>query len=75
MDEFTLFRGKLHAPRSSPLTTDLPGTLKVPASRQRIFTEGQEVQVVGKADCYKTSLVPELGVETRGVEEKEDRRE
>jgi hypothetical protein len=41
-------------------------------SRLCILTKGQEVQVVSKADCYKTSLVLELGIETRGIEEKED---
>ena len=72
VDKFALFQGKLYTLCSSLLATDLPGAFKVLVSLQRIFTKGQEVQVVSKADCYKTSLVPELGVETRGVEEKED---
>ena len=41
-------------------------------SRLYILTEGQEVQVVSKANYYKTSLVIELSVETRGIEEEED---
>jgi hypothetical protein len=75
VDKFTLLWGKLHPSCSSPLATDLPGAFEVSASRLCILTEGQEVQVVGEADCYETSLVVELSVETRGVEEEEDRRE
>ena len=75
VDEFALFWGKLHASCSSPLTTDLPGTFEVPASRLYILAKGQEVQVVSKAYCYETGLVTELSVETRGVEEKEDQGE
>ena len=57
---------------SSLLAIDLLGAFKVSVSYLYILTKGQEVQVVSKADCYKTSLVLELGVETRGVEEKKD---
>ena len=72
VDEFTLFQGKLYTLCSSLLAVGLLGTFKVSASLQYIFTEGQEVQVISKADYYKTSLVLKLGVETRGIEEKED---
>jgi len=75
VDKFTLLWGKLHPSCSSLLATDLPGVFKVSASRLYILTEGQEVQVVGEADCYETSLVTELSVETRGIEEEEDQRE
>jgi hypothetical protein len=37
-----------------------------------ILTKGQEVQVINKANYYKTSLVIELSIETRGIEEEED---
>jgi hypothetical protein len=72
VDKFTLLWGKLYPSCSSLLAIDLLGAFEVSASRLYILTEGQEVQVVSKADCYKTSLVLELGVETRGIEEKED---
>ena len=75
VDKFTLFWGKLHSSCSSPLATDLPGAFKVSVSRLYILTKGQEVQVISKANCYKTSLVIELSVETRGIEEEEDQRE
>ena len=41
-------------------------------SRLYILTKGQEVQVISKANYYKTSLVIELSIETRGIKEKED---
>jgi hypothetical protein len=75
VDKFTLLWGKLHPSCSSLLATDLPGAFEVSASRLYILTEGQEVQVIGEADCYETSLVVELSVETRGIEEEEDQRE
>jgi hypothetical protein len=72
VDKFTLLWGKLYSSCSSPLATDLPGAFKVSASRLCILTKGQEVQVVSKADYYESSLVTELSVETRGIEEEED---
>jgi hypothetical protein len=75
VDKFTLFWSKLHSSCSSPLATDLPGALEVPASRLRILAEREEVQVVGEADCNKARMITELGIETGGVEEEEDRRE
>jgi hypothetical protein len=75
VDKFTLFWGKFHPSCSSLLAIDLPGALEVPASRLRIPAEGEEVQVIGKADCNKASMVLELGIETGGIEEEENRRE
>jgi hypothetical protein len=75
VDKFTLLWGKLYPSCLSLLAIDLPGAFEVSASRLYILTKGQEVQVVGEADYYKTSLVVELSVETRGIEEEEDRRE
>jgi hypothetical protein len=72
VDKFTLLWGKLYPLCSSPLAIDLPGAFKVLASRLYILTKGQEVQVISEADYYKTSLVVELSVETRGIEEEED---
>jgi hypothetical protein len=56
----------------SLLAIDLLGAFEVLASCLYILTKGQEVQVISKANYYKTSLVLELGIETRGIEEKED---
>ena len=75
VDKFTLFWSKLYSLCSSPLATDLPGALEVPASRLCIPAKGKEVQVIGKADCNKASIVPELGIETSSIEEEENRRE
>jgi hypothetical protein len=56
----------------SLLAIDLLGAFEVSASCLYILTKGQEVQVVSEADYYKTSLVIELSVETRDIEEEED---
>jgi hypothetical protein len=39
VNEFALFRGKLHSPRASPLAARLPGAFEVAASRLRVFAE------------------------------------
>jgi hypothetical protein len=59
----------------SLLATGLLGALEVPVSRLCIPAKGKEVQVIGKADCNKASVVPELGIETGSIEEEENRRE
>jgi hypothetical protein len=75
VDQFALFRGKLHSSCSSPLVVNLPGAFKVPASLLCVLTKGEEVQVICKADYNKASLVTELSVETSGIEEEKDRGE
>jgi len=75
VDEFALFRGELHPPRTSPLAARLPGGFEVAASRLRVLAKRKEVEVVGKAYCNRASVVPELGVEAGGIEEEENRGE
>jgi hypothetical protein len=45
------------------------------ASRLRVFAECKEVEVVSKSNCNEASVVLELGIETGGVKEEEDRGE
>jgi hypothetical protein len=75
VDQFALFRGKLHSLYSSPLAANLPGAFKVPASLLCVLTKGKEVQVICEADCNKAGLVAELSIETSGIEEEKDRGE
>jgi hypothetical protein len=75
VDQFALFRGKLYSLCSSPLAVNLPGAFEVPASLLYVLAEGEEVQVIYKADCNKAGLVVELSVETSGIEEEKDRGE
>jgi hypothetical protein len=72
VDKFTLLRGKLYPLYLSLLAIDLLGAFEVLVSCLYILTKGQEVQVISKANYYKTSLVVELSVETRGIEKEED---
>jgi hypothetical protein len=62
VDEFALFGGELHSPRTSPLAARLPGGFEVAAGRLRVLAERKEVEVVGKADCNKARVVLELGI-------------
>jgi hypothetical protein len=75
VDQFALFRSKLYSAYRSPLVTVLPGTLEVPASRLYIPAKYEKVQIVGEADCNEASIVAELGIETGGIKEEENRRE
>jgi hypothetical protein len=75
VDKFALFRSELHSPCSSPLATDLPGALEVPASRLCIPTECEKVQVISEADRYEARVIAELGIETGSVKEEENRGE
>jgi hypothetical protein len=75
IDKFTLFWSKLYPLCSSLLAIDLPGALKVLASRLYIPAEYKEVQVISKADYNKASIVTELGIEISSIKEEENRRE
>jgi hypothetical protein len=75
VDKFALFWSKLHSLCSSPLATDLPGTLEVLASHLCIPAEHEEVQVISEADCNKAHVIAELGIETGSVKEEENRGE
>jgi hypothetical protein len=75
IDKFTLFWSKLYPLYLSLLTIDLPSTFKVPVSHLYIPAEYKKVQVIGKADCNKASIIIELGIETGSIKEEENRRE
>ena len=75
VDEFALFRGKLHSPCVSPLAARLPCAFEVLASRLCILAERKEVEVICKSNGNKASVVPKLGIETSSVEEEKDRGE
>jgi hypothetical protein len=74
VDKFTLFWSKLYSLCLSLLAIDLPGTLKVLASRLYIPAEYKEVQVISKANYNKAYMITELGIETSSIEEEENRR-
>jgi hypothetical protein len=60
VEEFALFRGKLHSPGPGPLATRLPRAFEVAAGLLGVFTEGKEVEVICKSHGYKPRVFPEL---------------
>jgi hypothetical protein len=62
VEEFALFRGKLHTSGLGPLAARLPRTFEVAASLLCVLAKSKEIKVVGKTNGYKSAKVLELGI-------------